>query len=195
MRTEPSCSPSGVIRTITLRRRCRSDPDVLATVVIFVHRGLPQRDVVSTPEHPLGTTKGGGPALSSHQAARMCGWSFLVGRWSRSMAQSTLTRRRARASTAWLCRLPSARLRVVVGLGGGASLDADHGRGVEDALELAVVALRPVQVAGAVARSRGAWARVRRSRRGDRRRRTRPGSRRRRRGTPRRAGRRCRPCW
>ena len=42
--------------------------DVLPTVVVSVHRGLPQRVVVSTPEHPLGTTKGGGPALSSHQA-------------------------------------------------------------------------------------------------------------------------------
>jgi hypothetical protein len=42
------------------------DTDVLPTVVVSVHRGLPQRVVVSTPEHPLGTTKSGGPALSSH---------------------------------------------------------------------------------------------------------------------------------
>jgi hypothetical protein len=40
------------------------------------------------------------------------------------MAQSTLTRRRAMASTAWVCRLPWALFAVVVGLRGWAALDA-----------------------------------------------------------------------
>jgi hypothetical protein len=50
-----------------------------------------------------------------------------------------------------LCRLRSERLRVVEGFRCGAALDADHRRGVEHALELAVEALPPVQVAGAFA--------------------------------------------
>ena len=41
---------------------------------------------------------------------------------------------------------------VVEGPGCGASLDADHGRGVEDALELSVVALGSMQVSCAIAR-------------------------------------------
>jgi hypothetical protein len=42
-------------------------------------------------------------------------------------------------------------LAVIEGPGGGTALDADHGRGVENALQLSVVSRRPVQVAGPVA--------------------------------------------
>jgi hypothetical protein len=39
----------------------QTDPDVLAAVVVSVHSGLPQRDVVSTPKHPFGTHAGRRP--------------------------------------------------------------------------------------------------------------------------------------
>src|SRR5215213_4832780 len=99
------------------------------------------------------------------------------------MAQSTLTLRRARASTAWGVPLALGAFAVVEGPGCGASLDADHGRGVEDALELPVVRLGVDAGFLCDSPSRGGWAQVRRSRRGDRRRRIRIGSRRRRPGT------------
>jgi hypothetical protein len=97
---------------------------------------------------------GGASQLTWSSCGRFGRRCRVKGRLSRSSAHSTLTRRRARASTAWTCpSLPTFALVVVPRQAG--TLRADQRREIADPQQDPVVALGSAQGAAAAARIHG----------------------------------------